>query len=212
MNSPAPTQNLTERIRLYKRAIAFLDACGEFTPEKQKQCDRILGDSSYVFDQLDWESALKVQEIEREIQDIVRRAPDYKPPALPSVIRPDAIRARLRERLVGHLRSLQKRRFASFFNLPLLWLRTFIRREHSHANSMAEARNSAAPQFATIAAESSALPKNRSEVLLDALKKELFEVELDRQQGKISDADYAKAKAALDETLKRATPHSTSIE
>jgi hypothetical protein len=41
-------------------------------------------------------------------------------------------------------------------------------------------------------------------LLLQALKEELFQLELDRQQGKISDAEYASAKAALDQTLARA--------
>lgn len=41
-------------------------------------------------------------------------------------------------------------------------------------------------------------------LLLQALKEELFQLELDRQQGRISDPDYATAKAALDKTLQRA--------
>ena len=41
-------------------------------------------------------------------------------------------------------------------------------------------------------------------LLLQALKEELFQLELDRQQDRISDADYATAKAALDKTLQRA--------
>lgn len=36
------------------------------------------------------------------------------------------------------------------------------------------------------------------------MKDELFHLELDRQQGKISQAEYEKAKVALDETIKRA--------
>jgi hypothetical protein len=41
-------------------------------------------------------------------------------------------------------------------------------------------------------------------LLLDAMKEELFQLETERLQGKISDADYQQAKAALDLTLKRA--------
>jgi hypothetical protein len=41
-------------------------------------------------------------------------------------------------------------------------------------------------------------------LLLEALKEELFQLELDRQQGRISDAEYVTAKAALDKTLQRA--------
>jgi hypothetical protein len=45
---------------------------------------------------------------------------------------------------------------------------------------------------------------NHSAVLLDALKEELFQLEIDRQQNKITLEEYAKAKSALDETMKRA--------
>ncbi len=46
--------------------------------------------------------------------------------------------------------------------------------------------------------------ENRSESLLDALKEEIFQLEVDRQQGRISSQEYAAAKAALDKMLKRA--------
>jgi hypothetical protein len=39
---------------------------------------------------------------------------------------------------------------------------------------------------------------------LDVMKEELFRLELDHQQGKISQEEYAKAKSALDEVMKRA--------
>ncbi|HSA92915.1 MAG TPA: carboxypeptidase-like regulatory domain-containing protein [Terriglobales bacterium] len=45
---------------------------------------------------------------------------------------------------------------------------------------------------------------DRSSLLLNALKEELFSLELDRQQGRISPEEYEKAKAALDLTLARA--------
>jgi hypothetical protein len=41
-------------------------------------------------------------------------------------------------------------------------------------------------------------------MLLQALKEELFELELERQQGRISPQEYEKNKAALDQTLQRA--------
>jgi hypothetical protein len=41
-------------------------------------------------------------------------------------------------------------------------------------------------------------------MLLAALKEELFELEIERQQGKISQQEYEKHKAALDQTLQRA--------
>lgn len=43
-----------------------------------------------------------------------------------------------------------------------------------------------------------------SSVLLDALKEELFQLEVERRQGQISQPDYEKAKSALDQTLDRA--------
>ena len=36
------------------------------------------------------------------------------------------------------------------------------------------------------------------------MKEELFQLEIDRQQGKLTDVEYQKAKAALDETIRRA--------
>jgi len=47
-------------------------------------------------------------------------------------------------------------------------------------------------------------PRDRGALLLEAMKDELFQLEVDRQQGRVSPEEYAKAKAALDETMKRA--------
>ena len=58
--------------------------------------------------------------------------------------------------------------------------------------------------------EPTAPAKDRNALLLEAMKEELFQLELDRQQGKVTDEEYAKAKAALDETLKRAVARSKS--
>ena len=44
----------------------------------------------------------------------------------------------------------------------------------------------------------------RSGLLLEALKEELFQLEVEHKQGAISQQEYAKAKAALDQTLERA--------
>jgi hypothetical protein len=44
----------------------------------------------------------------------------------------------------------------------------------------------------------------RSSMLLEALKEELFQLEVEHKQGKITQAEYDKAKAALDQTLERA--------
>jgi hypothetical protein len=48
----------------------------------------------------------------------------------------------------------------------------------------------------------------RGAALLEAMKEELFQLELDRQQDKVTAEEYAKAKAALDETIKRALARS----
>ena len=51
---------------------------------------------------------------------------------------------------------------------------------------------------------------DRSTILLEAMKEELFQLEVDRQQGKVSEEEYAKAKAALDETMRRALARKSS--
>lgn len=57
---------------------------------------------------------------------------------------------------------------------------------------------------ATPDAQSLAVPKNRASLLLEAMKEELFQLEVDRQQGRISAHEYSAAKQALDTTLQRA--------
>ena len=44
----------------------------------------------------------------------------------------------------------------------------------------------------------------RSGMLFEALKEELFQLEVEHKQGRISQEEYAKVKAALDQTLERA--------
>ncbi len=46
--------------------------------------------------------------------------------------------------------------------------------------------------------------RDRSALLLEAMKEELFQLEIDRAQNNISPQEYEKAKAALDETIRRA--------
>ena len=41
-------------------------------------------------------------------------------------------------------------------------------------------------------------------MLMEGIKEELFQLEVERKQGQISQADYEKAKSALDQTLDRA--------
>ena len=63
------------------------------------------------------------------------------------------------------------------------------------------------PTTTTAAAPASSAaiaPLARSSMLLEALKEELFQLEVERKQGKITPADYEKARAALDQTLDRA--------
>ena len=56
--------------------------------------------------------------------------------------------------------------------------------------------------------ERAAPPRDRNALLLEAMKEEIFQLEIDRQQGKVTPEEYAKAKAALDETMKRALARS----
>ena len=67
---------------------------------------------------------------------------------------------------------------------------------------------SAAAPAVPAAAPPPAKTANAPTLLLQALKEELFELEMERQQGKISEAEYASAKAALDQTLARAVARS----
>jgi hypothetical protein len=49
-----------------------------------------------------------------------------------------------------------------------------------------------------------AVPQDRSTLLMEAMKEEVFQLESDRLNGKINPQDYQTAKAALDKTLQRA--------
>jgi hypothetical protein len=60
-----------------------------------------------------------------------------------------------------------------------------------------------APALATPAVRPTPAARPNS-MLLDALKEELFQLEVERRQGQISPAEYEKAKSALDQTLDRA--------
>src|SRR5207302_5299975 len=56
----------------------------------------------------------------------------------------------------------------------------------------------------TASAMRSAAPSDRSALLLEALKEELFQLETERAENKISAAEYDQAKSALQQTLSRA--------
>jgi hypothetical protein len=60
------------------------------------------------------------------------------------------------------------------------------------------------PTAAAPATSPASAPAARSLMLLEALKEELFQLEVEKKQGKITPADYEKARAALDQTLDRA--------
>ena len=47
-------------------------------------------------------------------------------------------------------------------------------------------------------------PADRTALLMEALKEEIFQLEVEHKQGRISQPEYEKAKAALDQTLERA--------
>lgn len=67
----------------------------------------------------------------------------------------------------------------------------------------------ASPRTAAAVATAAA-PVNRGAMLLEGLKEELFQLEIEKQQGRISESDYESAKAALDQTLKRALARKNS--
>jgi hypothetical protein len=68
-----------------------------------------------------------------------------------------------------------------------------------HSAAVHSTTPTAAPATSPVGA-----PVARSSMLLEALKEELFQLEVERKQGKITPADYEKARAALDQTLDRA--------
>jgi len=91
-------------------------------------------------------------------------------------------------------------------------------RQQSAARALARQRtNSSAPANGqqedddyepaeTLAAQAvrSASAQRPTSMLLDALKEELFQLEVERSQGKLSQAEYEQAKSALNQTLERA--------
>ena len=106
--------------------------------------------------------------------------------------------------------ALQKYRWPILFGFAVLlavggWLVT--KRQPAVANSPAATLPSVARPSASGAAASAVAPTiraSRSSMLLEALKEEIFQLEVEKKQGKITQEDYEKAKAALDQTLDRA--------
>jgi hypothetical protein len=90
-------------------------------------------------------------------------------------------------------------------------------RQQSAARALRRKASSSAPanlqqqeeddyEPAEITAQRSARPATArpASMLLDALKEELFQLEVERRQGQISQSEYEQAKSALDQTLDRA--------
>lgn len=76
-------------------------------------------------------------------------------------------------------------------------------------------RSAAVPEFGPVEAEMAGdpaprpKPADRSAMLLEALKEEMFQLEVEHKQGRISEEEYRRAKSALDQTLERALKRST---
>ena len=68
----------------------------------------------------------------------------------------------------------------------------------------------AVPETLVATPATAPIVKDRSAVLLDALKEELFQLEIEKQQGRISADEYEKSKTALDQTLRRALSRQNS--
>jgi hypothetical protein len=60
------------------------------------------------------------------------------------------------------------------------------------------------PAVQAHSAETTLQPQSRTSMLLEGLKDELFELEVEHKQGRITQQEYDKTKAALDQTLQRA--------
>ena len=77
--------------------------------------------------------------------------------------------------------------------------------QHPVPSAVSGGRSAADRPAATAGAPLAArTPAARSSALLEALKDEMFQLEVERKQGKVTAAEYEKAKAALDQTLERA--------
>ena len=67
-------------------------------------------------------------------------------------------------------------------------------------------------QVAVVATSQKGSRKQSSSPLLDAMKEELFQLESERLEGKITQEEYASSKAALDKTLQRAVKRQTAAK
>jgi hypothetical protein len=108
--------------------------------------------------------------------------------------------------------ALQKYRWPILFGFAVLlavggWVVTKRGPIAPNAPSATNATGTARPPLAAPPASTSAAQSassSRSSILLEALKEEIFQLEVERRQGKITQEEYEKAKSALDQTLDRA--------
>jgi hypothetical protein len=107
--------------------------------------------------------------------------------------------------------ALQKYRWPILGGFALLlaiggWVVT--KRQPATSTTATAAKTGAASEYAAALRPASipttAVPAPKSLMLLEALKEELFQLEVERKQDKITPEDYEKARAALDLTLDRA--------
>jgi hypothetical protein len=82
--------------------------------------------------------------------------------------------------------------------------------DHEDDYAAAEAPAMREPRPSEARTPQSALPRGTTSMLLEGLKEELFQLEVERQQGRISQQEYEKAKSALDHTLQRALKREAS--
>lgn len=84
-------------------------------------------------------------------------------------------------------------------------IRAFRRQESSSSLLTAmQKEDEYEPAEAGILETTHARDARHTSTLMDGIKEELFQIEVERKQGQISRAEYEKAKAALDQTLARA--------
>jgi len=74
----------------------------------------------------------------------------------------------------------------------------------SSANSDAKSGAASSDHSSAPRPPAPSAPAARSAMLLEALKEEMFQLEVEKKQGKITPEDYEKARSALDQTLDRA--------
>jgi len=118
--------------------------------------------------------------------------------------------------------ALQKYRWPILFGFAVLlavggWVVT--KRQPAMAGTATAAGTRVAPSTEHVASTRASMPAmtmtmgsaasstasgTRSSMLLEALKEELFQLEIEKKQGKVTSEEYEKARAALDQTLERA--------